>query len=484
MERAHLSRREFVRLSGLAGAGAILAACAPKVIEVTKEVPVEVTREVPVEVTVETVVEVPAEIEKTVIEWWWIWGGVNGLEGLKSLSEGFNAQSDTVAVRSLVPANMIEKYTTAVAAGTPPDLAVGVHSAFPELAARGALLALDDFLAASTVIDLDDFFPGLMDSNKWMGKTYGIQCAENGPRQGLMYNLDLVEAAGLDPSKPPQTVDELFAWHQAITKFDEAGNVEILGLDPLDAMGGRLPTADAELLWAGTFGFTYWNQYELTFSFDQPLFVEYLATIKRFYDSVGVTNMEGYRASYGTWTASPQASFPAGVEGMILDGYWSPPWMMSNGPEVRFDVTWPPVSEERRGVKFQNVGGHQGIIAKGSKHPEAAFQLIEYLTTDPASDINWEFTGFFSPRRSWVQSRKESIIAKVPQEEFFIRSMFEADEMQPSPLCPINEFMVQEWNKAISATNYGEKSPEQAAKDLQEAVTREMDRERPGFIVD
>jgi multiple sugar transport system substrate-binding protein len=471
-----VSRRGLLLAMAATAGGALLAACTPAEPKVVKE-PQIIKETVQVEVTV-------APRQKVTIEWWWCWGGINGLEGLKAMSEAFNAQSDMIAVKSLVPGGDIsQKYTVAVAAGNPPDLGVGVHGAFSELAARGGLMPLDEWLHASTVIDMADFFEGLWEASTWMGKIYGVQCAENGPRMGLMYNIDLVEGAGLDPEKPPQTWDEVYEWHTAITKFDKAGNVEIVGLDPLDAMGGRYATADADFLWTGSFGVKWWDQPNLGFAFDQEGFIQSLATIQKFYDFVGVTKMEGFRASYGTWTASPQASFPAGVEGMILDGYWSPPWMQTNGPDVRFLVTWAPVPGARRGVRFQNVGGHQGNIPVGAKHPQEAFKLMEFLTTDVCADINWAKTGFFSARKSWVEKNSERIVSEIPQMEFFIRSMFEADEMWPSPLCPIAGFVGSEWRKAIDAVNYGRKPAAQAASDLQAAVTAEIDKQKPGFVM-
>ena len=480
MPKRFVSRRDFLSSFAAAAGGVMLAACAPKV---TKEPQVvKETVEVGVKETVQVEVTA-APKEKATIEWWWLWGGVNGLEGLKAMSEAFNAQSDYIAVKSLVPAGDInEKYITAIAGGNPPDLAVGVWTAFSELVARGGLMPLDDWLSVSTIVKKEDFFEGLFEASTWMGKVYGVQCAECGPRHGLMYNLDLVKGADLDLENPPQTWDEVYDWHKAITKFDKAGNVEILGLDPLDAMGGRAPSADTDILWCNSFRIEWWDQANLAFDFDQEGFIRTLETIKKFYELVGVTKMEGYRASYGTWTASPQASFPAGVEGMILDGYWSPPWMQTNGPKVSFMATWTPVPEERRGKKLQCVGGHQGNIPKGAKHPEEAFRLLEFLTTDVAADINWDKTGFFSGRKSWVEKNEERIIKDVPQEEFFIRSMFEADEMWPSPLCPIVGFVGTEWRKAIDAVNYGKKPPAQAAKDLQAAVTAEMDKQKPGFV--
>lgn len=53
-------------------------------------------------------------------------------------------------------------------------------------------------------------------------------------RRGLGYNARMVEEAGLDPDNPPVTWAETFAWHEALTKFDDAGNLIQIGLDPYD----------------------------------------------------------------------------------------------------------------------------------------------------------------------------------------------------------------------------------------------------------
>jgi len=80
MAKERLSRRDFLRFSAAAGAGAVLAACAPaaapEVVTVVETVivegeSVEVTRIVEGETVVETqIVEVPAADERKVIRMW------------------------------------------------------------------------------------------------------------------------------------------------------------------------------------------------------------------------------------------------------------------------------------------------------------------------------------------------------------------------------------------------------------------------------
>ena len=284
-------------------------------------------------------------------------------------------------------------------------------------------------------------------------------------------NLDLVEGAGLDPDSPPMTWDEMYDWHEKITKFDQAGNIEILGFDPLDAIGGREPSNDVAYFWGMSFGFDYWNLDSMTFNFENALFVEALATIKRFYDLVGVEKVEGYRSSYGTWTQSPTSSFPSGVQGLILNGYWTPGELAHSSPDRRFGFTWCPNSSERKGKTFQNIGGEPTTIPVGAKHPDQAFAFLEFLTLPDAADIIFDVTGWCGPRLSWLEKLDTSAYVGL---DFFIKSALEAEELVPCPLCPIGNFVGEQLTNTYDAVNYGDKTPEQAAKDLQDTVTTEL----------
>lgn len=462
-----LSRRDFLRLSTITAAAVISSACQPQQVEPAAPAKSE---EVPQ-------AEVPAA-EVVTLEWWWGWGGTTSANALEELEAAFNEQHKTITANPLVPSNMDEKLLTAVAGGTPPDAAVG-NIAFSELAARGSFTPLDDYFTVSKVVQKDDIVASLWQDGSWQGTTYGLAACEVGPRMGFVYNVDLVEGAGLDPENPPLTWDEMYDWHEKISTFDDAGNIDLLGFDPLDAMGGRRPTSDASFFWADSMGFEWWNQDELTFNFNTEGFIEALKIIKRFYDLVGVEQMEGYRSSYGTWTQSPTASFPAGAQAAILNGYWTPGELAHSAPDKRFRFTWPPNSSERRGIKFQNVGGHPVVIPKGAQHPDEAFTLLEFLTTPPAMDIIFNTTGWLGPRISWLEQLN---VSQYPGLEFYLESAINADELKPCPLCPISSIVGQELNDTWDAVNFGDKSPEQAAADMQETLTSELQKQFPELL--
>jgi ABC-type glycerol-3-phosphate transport system substrate-binding protein len=384
-------------------------------------------------------------------------------------------QSDTSYLQRLQVSlgEISEKFLTSVAGGAPPDLVTNI--AYPEFWARGVVQDVSELVEASEVIDKDDIFEASWDAATRDGKVYGVPTIESYLRFGLVYNEDLVSDAGLDPDSPPQTWDEAFEWHKALTRFDEAGSLEILGFDPMDAMGGSGPGPSDPLFWPQSFGFKWWLADELQFNFDDAKFVEALNTIKRFYDFAGVENMAGYRSSYKTWSSSPTASFPAGVQGMIIEGYWTCGWLTHSAPDKKMRFAWSPTSSDRKGVKFQSTGGHYLNIPQGA-NLEEAFKFAEFSTTHEAADIIFEATGFLGASLSYLEKVDTS---KTPGLDWFIASATEADEMNACAACPLSGFVTEQWRNTVDAVNFGDKTPEQAAQDLQKICTEELEKQFP-----
>ena len=459
-EQRFISRREFLRLAGITSAGMLAAACSTTPASTTGGAP-------------------PSEA--VTVEWWHGWPGMTAINALQAVADAFNEKMASEGIR--VNRTQVggdtqgtgDIYLTAIAAGNPPDIEIG-NIPYPEFWARDVLQTLDERVKASTVIDVADTVPAAIEGGMWLGKTYGWPAVECSWRYGFSYNVDLVEKAGLDPSKPPVTWDEAYEWHDRITTFDSAGNVEILGFDPMDAMSGA---GGPDYFWMPDVGLTWWDKENLTITFDDPRFVFVLATIKKFYDRVSVEKMAGYRSSYGTWTQSPTASFPAGVQAMIINGAWQPGELAHSAPDKRFAYSWPPVPEERRGVKWQSSGGHWGNIPKGAKHADEAFKFLEYLTTLEAADIIFEHTGWLAPRISWNENLD---VSTYPGLEFYTNSVKLADEIWPMAVCPITGFVGQNWYNVVDAVTYGKKTPEEAARDYHVLCNEELKKQFPDLV--
>jgi len=463
MPTQRLNRRDFLRATAGVSGLLFLAACVPATQPGAAQ-------------PAEQAAAAPAGAEgKTTIQWWHGWGGMTGIAAMQAVADAFNAQSEDIFVERLQVEDVHQKYLTAIAGGTPPDCEIG-NLNYSEFWARDVLLQLDDWMAASDVIQLDDIIQAALDGGKWEGKTYGVPCIESAVRFAFSYNKKLIENAGLDPNAPPQTWDEAFEWHKATTKFDSAGNIEILGFDPMDAMGGSGPGPPDPFFWQPSFGFDWWDKENKSFHFDDERFAKIFETIKMFYDFAGVEKMAGYRSSYGTWTQSPTASFPAQVQAMIVNGPWQPGELAHSSPDGEFLYTWGPTPEERRGVKFQSSGGHYGSIPQGAKFPEQAFKFLEFASLNEVQDIVFAQTGWLGPRKSWNEKLDVSTYQGL---DFYIKSITEADELRPSEGCPVSNFVGNQWLTSVDSVNFGDKTPAQAAADMQAACTEELANQFP-----
>lgn len=469
MPSKQLSRREFLRVAAGAAGVTLLAACAPQTGVQQAEAP-QAAEQQPAAAEAQ-----PASEEKTTIQWWHGWGGLTGVNAMQAVADAFNEQSSDIFVERLQVDSVHEKYLTAIAGGAPPDCEIG-NLNYSEFWARGVLQVLDDRIASSTIIDPKDILPAALEGAKWQGKTYGVPCIESSIRFAFSYNETLIKDAGLDPDSPPQTWDEMYDWHVATTKFDSAGNIEILGFDPMDAMGGSGPGPPDPFFWPPSYGLTWWDKDNNTFHFDDDRFVSILETINRFYEYAGVEKMAGYRSSYGTWTQSPTASFPAQVQAMIVNGPWQPGELAHSSPDGVFRYTWGPTPDDRKGTKFQASGGHYGSIPNGAAHPDEAFKFLEFCTLNEVQDIVFEQTGWLGPRISWNAKLDTSVYSGL---DFYVNSIAQADEMWPSAGCPVSNFVGQQWTNAVDAVNFGDKTAAEAAQDIQNLCTEELHNQYP-----
>lgn len=97
---------------------------------------------------------------------------------------------------------------------------------------------LDTFIAGKLIQPLSkeafkdaeiekEFFP-IVSAMKRDGKYYGLPTAVRS--MALFYNKDMMQKAGLDPEKPPQTLDEMVAAAKAMVKRDGSGNLQQVGM--------------------------------------------------------------------------------------------------------------------------------------------------------------------------------------------------------------------------------------------------------------
>jgi putative chitobiose transport system substrate-binding protein len=104
-----------------------------------------------------------------------------------------------------------QKLLGALASGTPPDVVNLNVPMVAELSQQGGLTALDPLLRPE---DRARYFEGMFRSFRVGAQQYGLPWYVAPPV--VAYNVEIWRRSGLDPDRPPQTVDELIAYAKRI----------------------------------------------------------------------------------------------------------------------------------------------------------------------------------------------------------------------------------------------------------------------------
>jgi multiple sugar transport system substrate-binding protein len=453
MTKNKLSRREFLRIGSAAAAGTVLAACGAQTPATQQPTAAQPAAGQPT--AAQPAAQAPAGEGQT-IQWWVAWG---------NLKAAVDKMQETPQFKEMMGNNTLEykdnvtreAILTAVAGGTAPD--GGSNFDYVNLFTRGATIPVDDRVNASTVIKKDQYLPAVWDAGQWDGKMMGVVCLESFINYGLNYNSDAVTKAGLDPAKPPETWEDALAWHKALTKFDSAGNLQTFGLDPYDAMAGE---PDFGVLSFG--GFNWWDEPNRKFRLNDPAVAQLFDICGEFIKIIGPDKLAGLRqdSNMGGWGAS----FNAGVQNMIIEGYWHPGETQIQKPEIaKFNMaSWAPVPASRKGAKVQSANAHFVVLFKDGKHPDEMFKIAEFLLTDTALDILFKEVGWITGLVPWLQKVDANT---YPGLKFYIDSATTATEWLTIRRSPIHPFVVTQFTELREKVFRGEMTGADAAAEMQ-----------------
>jgi len=167
---------------------------------------------------------------RTVIVYWDRHSG-HEHDARRELIDEFNRSQDRVYVRALpVGYNaLMEKMLTSIAGGAPPDICALDGTFLAQLVAQGCFTPLEDFVARSPHIREEAFFPYIWRMVCFDGHVWGIPTTTD--TYCLLWNKQAFRKAGLDPERPPETIEELEAYAARLTIRGDAG-LEQIGFLP------------------------------------------------------------------------------------------------------------------------------------------------------------------------------------------------------------------------------------------------------------
>ena len=444
-----MSRRRFLQLSALAGSTMAMIACAPAAAP-SGAAPAGDAAAAPA-------------AEGQVISYWTDWGNLEPAITTITASEEWKTHMNGATLEYKGSVND-EAMLTAIASGTPPDC----HSNhdYPNYFARGAVIPVQDMVAASSIVKKENMLDWAWEYSFYDGQMIGVPGIESYVQWGLNWNSDCRAKAGLDNENPPVTWDEVLEWHKALTTKDAAGNLIQFGLDPHDAMGGDMDFQTS------SYGVNWYDEKTKEFDLDNERMVDVIEKTAEFIRFAGPDQFAGMRQVEGNggWGAA----FEAGVQTMIIEGYWHPGEThdcQARDRQIQ-RASWAPVSDERKDVKMQGVNAHFVQIFKDAKNTDGAFKLGEIFNTVMACEAIFKQVGWIHPLKEFIPTIDANA---YPGLEFYVESENEATEWHLLRRCPIHWFMKTQWDTLRDQVARDQITAAEAATQLQQRALEEWE---------
>ncbi len=346
----------------------------------------------------------------------------------------------TVKVQQLPLTAAHQKLLTAFAGNSTPDLSQLGNTWLPELAALDALEPLQARVDRSAVVQPDDYFASIWATNVIDGTLYGVPWYVD--TRLLFYRRDLLEAAGFDA--PPHTWDE---WRRQLAALSDPSQ---------HRYGILLPTNEYEQLLSLALqqpepllrdGGRYGNFESAGFKRALAFYVDTF----RQHQAPAITNVEA---------GNPWTEFGRGVYAFYLSGPWNIGEFRSRLPAAQQDdwATAPLPGPDGAGIGI--AGGSSLVIFRASKHKDAAWQLIEYLSQPAVQQQFYDLLGDMPPRRS---SWEGGALRDDPKAHAFRQQL---EQAKPVPAVPEWERIANEMQLVAAQAIAGRLTIDQAAAEI------------------
>lgn len=311
-------------------------------------------------------------------------------ELMQKLVGDFNRAQEAVHVRyEPVPGSYYPKVLTMLAGGTAPDvLYLDILYFKPFLAKRKILRPLNDLISRSRM-DPAAFIPSLLNAFRDGETIYGIPKDFN--TLGLYYNRDAFSREGL--ADPDATWD--------LSRFRQAAITLTGRHDKRQQYGFALApdTADRFLPIAFMFGASLFGP-DGKCAIASPEGIramEFYAGLKR------VDHAAVFPSEVGSsWSGD---AFGRQDAAMAFEGSWLTPYLQTTFPDLPYGVAELPKGPAGRSNFLFTVAY---VIPQSSKHVDAAWQLIEFLTSEEAqSQVTFALPSREAISRQYVAAHPE-----------------------------------------------------------------------------
>ena len=382
---------------------------------------------------------------------------------MRRVVEAFNASQDRIRVELTTVSEMDRKLLVATAGGDPPDVAGLWSWAVVPYAQKGALTCLDKY-AQRAGLSREDFIEAYWDQCIYRGSLYALPSVP--ASVALHWNKDLFVEAGLDPNRPPVTLEELDEMAKRLTVRDEEGQLLRMGFLPPEP--GWWNWA-----WGYWFGGKLWDG-SCRLTPDSPENIAAYRWVQSYAKNYGVQGVDTFRGGFGNFS-SPQNAFLSGKVAMVLQGVWMSNFIDEYAPQMKGRWGAAPFPSAVPGLeKVTLVEEDILVIPAGAKHPDEAFKFIAFVNSQEGSELLAVGQKKFPP----LKEISPTFIEKHPNPfiEVFI-DLAKSPNAHYSPMIGIWSEYGDELSATFEEIWLQQTSPEEGLTSIRERLQKKLDRE-------
>lgn len=365
-----------------------------------------------------------------------------------------------------------QKFTTRIASGDVPDVVQMDRRYVTTYAAQGLIMPLDECFAAQDVTPDEHWYPSVVDDVTYEDEIWAVPQFYQPP--AIIVNKKVLDEAGVSPEDFDTSNPDVLL--EAIGKiYQESGGVPSrLGFDPV-------ATGQSGLWILGTGG--QLNDEEGAPTLDDPSNIAGIELLKQITDAQGgFAAVKSFTDSFDTFGDNNQ--YVAGQVGAQVNAQWYPNVL---GPYAdQIDIEAVPFRDSD-GEPFSVASGTAFVVPVGAENPAAACAWMINLTSDEAWMAAGEAraqtletdgglnTGLFTGSPAADQEIRDTFVVKTGNAGFdqVISTFYEVvDYGQSFGSSPAGQEIQNELNNAVTAALLGDKTPEEALADAQQAAMR------------
>lgn len=392
-----------------------------------------------------------------------------------------------IEVEMVVVSSIEQKLLVACAGGNPPDVA-GIYSTMvAAYADKGALTDLGE-RARAAGLERSRYVGHYYDLGVYRDRLWSLPTAP--ASVALHWNKRLFREAGLDPERPPETLEELDEMAEKLTQWEvtlPGGQKRIQRgyLPEVEASRKRLLQVgflpSEPIWWAHSWGYIFGGKLldgdKLTTA--SPENVRAYRWVASYSRKLGVDAVRRFRSSFGSF-ASAQNPFLSGQIAMQLQGVWMYNFIKKFADGMQWGAAPLPAPASRPELRGAASAETDALaIPTGSRHPDEAWTFIRYTQRREVME------------QLCLGQRKASPLAEV-SEHFYTSHpnpyihLFAELGASPNAWSVPQTAVWNEYNRELAAavhriTNLT-LTPEQALGQVQERLQVSYDRDRAVFL--